>query len=94
MNITPENILRHELVGLSTHIVESRDPTLSCTRGTILTESREMIHLDTERGVIKTPKGVCVFDMTLPNGTVVRIDGKMLIGRPEDRVKKRLDRRW
>ncbi len=94
MNIAPENILRHELVGLSTHIIESRDPHLSCRRGNILGETKEMIHLDTERGEVHAPKGVCVFDVTLPNGSIVRIDGKMLVGRPEDRIKRRLNRSW
>ena len=94
MNIAPENILRHELVGLSTHIVESRDPHLLCKQGLILGESREMIHLDTKRGKMSAPKGVCVFDITLPNGSVIRVDGKMLIGRPEDRVKKHSNRSW
>ncbi len=94
MNIAPDNILKHELVGLSTHIVESRDPHLFCRRGTILGETKEMLHLDTERGQMSVSKGICVFDITLPNGLVVRIDGKRLIGRPEDRVKKRLNRSW
>ena len=94
MNISPENILRHELVGLTAHIVESRDPTLYCRRGSVLDETKQMIHLDTESGLLRMPKAICVFDMTLPNGSVVRVDGKTLIGRPEDRVKKRLDRRW
>jgi ribonuclease P protein subunit POP4 len=94
MNISPENILKHELVGLSTHIIESRDPNLTCRRGTILRESKEMFHLDTERGEMKVPKSICVFDMTLPDGTIVRINGETLVGRPEDRVKKRLNRSW
>jgi ribonuclease P protein subunit POP4 len=94
MNITPQNFLRHELVGLTTHIVESRDPHLLCKRGIILSESKEMIQLDTEGGPINAPKGVCVFDITLPSRSVVRVEGKMLIGRPEDRVKKHLNRSW
>jgi ribonuclease P protein subunit POP4 len=94
MKIAPENIVRHELTGLSTHVVESKDPNLTCRRGTILGETREMIHLDTESGEVSVPKGVCVFDITLPNGAVVRVDGNVLRGRPEDRMKKRLNRSW
>lgn len=94
MNITPENILRHELTGLSTHIVESQDPNLTCRRGFILRETKGMLHLDTQRGVVKVPKDICVFEVTLPDGSIVRLDGSILLGQPEDRVKKRLNRSW
>jgi ribonuclease P protein subunit POP4 len=94
MRIAPENIVRHELTGLATHIVESSDPTLVCRSGVILGESKEMIRLDTKSGEITLPKSVCVFDITLPNGAIVRIDGTVLRGRPEDRMKKRLNRSW
>ncbi len=94
MKIAPQNIAKHELVGLSTHVVDSKDPNHVCTKGTILGESKEMIEIDTERGTIAVPKTICVFDITLPNGTVVRVDGGLLRGRPEDRMKKRFNRSW
>jgi ribonuclease P protein subunit POP4 len=94
MRITPQNIVKHELVGLSTHVVESKDPNHVCRKGVILGESKEMIQIGTQEGTIAVPKEICVFDMTLPDSTVVRIDGVLLRGRPEDRMKKRLNRSW
>ena len=94
MRIAPENIVRHELTGLATHVVESTDPTLTCRSGVILGETKEMIRLDTKNGVLNVPKNVCVFDITLPHGAVVRVNGSALRGRPEDRMKKRLSRSW
>ncbi len=94
MRIAPQNIVKHELVGLSTHIVESSDPNHVCTKGTILGETKEMIKIDTGQGTKAVPKNICVFDITLPDGTVVRVDGGLLRGRPEDRMKKRLNRSW
>jgi len=94
MRITPQNVARHELVGLSTHVVESKDPNHVCRKGVILGESKEMIQISTESGTISVPKRICVFDMTLPDNTVVRIDGGLLTGRPEDRMKKRINRSW
>ncbi|MFW9833441.1 MAG: ribonuclease P protein component 1 [Candidatus Thorarchaeota archaeon] len=94
MRITPQNLMSHELIGLSTHIVDSKDPSHVCRRGIIMGESREMIHIETTEGRISVPKGICVFDMTLPDNTVVRIDGGLLRGRAEDRMKKRLNRSW
>jgi ribonuclease P protein subunit POP4 len=94
MRIAPENIVRHELTGLATRIVESSDPTLTCRSGVILRETKEMICVDTKNGEVSIPKGICVFDITLPNGAVVRVNGSVLQGRPEDRIKKRLNRSW
>jgi ribonuclease P protein subunit POP4 len=94
MKITPQSIVNHELVGLQTHIVESRDPNHVCTAGTILGETKEMINIDTGKGTKAVPKNVCVFEITLPDGTLVRVNGRLLRGRPEDRMKKRLNRSW
>ena len=94
MRITPQNIVKHELVGLTTHVIESKDPNHVCRKGVILGESKEIIQISTEQGTIAVPKDICVFDMTLPDNTVVRIDGGLLMGRPEDRMKKRLNRSW
>ncbi|MGY5872431.1 MAG: ribonuclease P protein component 1 [Candidatus Thorarchaeota archaeon] len=94
MRIAPENIVRHELTGLATHVVESTDPNFVCRSGVILGETKEMIRLDTKKGVVSVPKSVCVFDITLPNGAIVRVNGSALSGRPEDRMKKRLNRSW
>ena len=38
------------------------------------------------------PKNNCIFIFTLPNGVKVQIDGRLLIGRPEDRIKKKFVR--
>jgi ribonuclease P protein subunit POP4 len=94
MRITPNNVVRHELTGLPLHIVESTDPNLVCRRGVVFGESKKMIDVRTERGELRVPKDNSVFDMTLPDGTVLRINGSVLLGRPEDRMKKRFNRSW
>jgi ribonuclease P protein subunit POP4 len=94
MSITPENIPQHELVGLAAHVVKSSDPGQTCTRGVIRSESREMIGIESEHRVIMVHKKACVFDITLPSGARVRVDGRLLQGRPEDRMKKRINRSW
>jgi small subunit ribosomal protein S17 len=76
MKVTPRNLVRHELVGMNAHIVESKDPSLLCRRGTIVDESKETIRLDTGDREIMTPKSVCVFGLRLPGGELVHIDGR------------------
>jgi ribonuclease P protein subunit POP4 len=39
------------------------------------------------------PKSSSIFIFKLPNGVKVQVVGRMLVGRPEDRIKKRI-RRW
>jgi ribonuclease P protein subunit POP4 len=94
MRITPENIVRHELTGLPIHIVESTDPKLVCKNGVIIGESKNMIHFRANQRELRVSKNNSVFDMTLPNGDIVRINGSVLLGRTEDRMKKRLNRSW
>ena len=92
--VTPLNLLNHEIIGLETHVVGSRDPGHVSKRGTIVAETKDMIQLDTGEGNVFLPKDVCVFEITLPDGIIVQVDGNLLQGRSEDRMKKRHGRRW
>jgi ribonuclease P protein subunit POP4 len=94
MSITPENILQHELVGLETHVLKSSDPGQISTRGVIRSESRNMIGIESDDRIIMVHKRTCVFDITLPSGIRMQVDGRLLQGRPEDRMKKRINRSW
>ena len=94
MDISPRNLLNHELIGLEAEIVRSSDPGLVSRSGKILDETREIILLSTTEGTVMLPKRNCTFDMHLPNGDVVRVDGQLLEGAPEERLKKRHSRRW
>jgi len=93
MPIKPENVLRHELIGLKATIARSSNRFLVGTRGQIIDETRNTLKLSTRSGVKVIPKGVAVFRLDLPDGTIVEVEGNRLIGRPENRVKARA-RRW
>lgn len=94
MGVTPRNLVNHELIGLTAHVVASRDPTLVCCEGIIVNESKEMLHLATDKRVLRIPKRISVFDLSLQDGTVVRVEGDNIRGRPEERLKRQLRRRW
>ncbi len=89
-----EHIVRNELIGLDTHVLKSRDPTHVSLRGTVIGESKEMLVLQYAGNTVRLPKTVCVFEFTTPDGSTVRVDGSLLRSRPEERLKKRLNRRW
>ena len=93
MSINPRNIVRHELCGLRVKVVKSKDPSQVGLKGIVIDETYKTFKIETEEGKEKiVPKDINVFVFTLPNGKKVEIDGKILVGRPEDRIKKKFAR--
>ncbi len=91
MRITPRNILRHELIGLEAEVIDSPNKCLVGIKGLILDETRNTLLLGEPGGSKKRVlKHLAVFRIKLPDGTVVRVDGRVLVGAPEDRLKKRV----
>jgi len=95
MKITPENIIQHELIGLFAKVVESKDPTLINFEGKIIDETQKTLLFLSKNGKIKRiPKAICTFYISLPDGITVKVDGKVLVGRPQDRIKKIPRKKW
>ncbi len=92
MPITPQNIVKHELCGLSVKISKSTDSTQKGLKGRVIDETYNTIKVETKKGEKIIPKTNTIFIFTLPNKTKVEVEGKMLIGRPEDRIKKKFPR--
>ncbi len=93
MRVTPK-ILQDEFIGLKAKVVKSKNPCYVGISGRVIDETRntiKLLHKGEEKVIVKD---VSVFNFTLPDGTVVEIDGKIIVGRPEDRVKKRVRRLW
>ena len=91
--ITPGNLVRHELVGLEVKVVKSSNPSQVGLSGRVVDETRNILMIETPSGVKSLPKESCTFLFRLPSREQVRVDGKLLLARPEDRVKKKL-RKW
>lgn len=88
MSIKRENLLQHELIGLEAEVVESTDLTKIGKRGIIMNETRNTIELK-ENGEIKTlPKKEITLSIVLPEGEEVKVEGRKLLARPEERIKK------
>lgn len=93
MKFTPA-ILQHEFIGLNAKVVKSSHPNYVGIEGRVINETRNTIVI-THRNKNKTiVKNTVVFHFTMPDGTIVEINGKAIVGRPEDRIKKRIRRRW
>ena len=91
--ITPHNILRHELIGLKVRVTRATHPKLVGVRGVIIDESRNILTIDKSGRRIMVAKNAATFRFRLRNGTMVDVDGVRLLGRPENRLKTKV-RRW
>lgn len=91
--VKPQDIVRHELIGMDVTIADSTNKEIIGTSGKIVDETRNTLTIDTPTGTGTFGKAESVFIFNLPSGERVRVKGDLLLGRPEDRVKK-VVRKW
>lgn len=88
--ITPQNISRHELIGLKVKVSRAANRQLTGLSGTVVDETRNTLKLSDGAKKTIIPKEIATFDFHLPTQEIVRVEGKMLVGRAEDRIKMRM----
>ena len=95
MNLNPESLARHELIGLDVLVECSNDPGIVGLRAQVVDETRNTFLLETLRKVVRIPKKNTSLIFLLSNGQRVRVAGSILISQPENRISKRMQRtRW
>lgn len=82
--------LAGELIGEQVVVEWSSDKGLAGLAGRIADESAGTFVLETPAGEKRVPKKACAF---LFPGAGVRVEGKLLLMRPEERTKKLLERK-
>jgi len=87
-------MVQGELIGLNAKIVRSSNPSYIGISGRVIDETRNTLVIRDKNEDKVIVKEVAVFYFTLPNGSIIEIEGNAILGRPEDRVKKRPKRRW
>ena len=87
--ITKDNILRHEMIGLTVKIHDSNDKKKIGTNGKIIDETQKTFKIKIKEKILTIPKEGCIFNMNLPDGSIVKVDGNKIISRPEDRIQKK-----
>jgi len=83
--ITKQNIKNHELIGLDVCVSESSDLGRKNIKGKVIDETKNTIVILVGKGKKILPKNECVFEFNI--GEKVKIDGKEIIKKPEDRIK-------
>jgi len=80
-------IIMGELIGEEITVKRSSQRNLVGMRGRIIDETLKMLTIDRGEKEIRIPKKDCVFEFRV-SGKSVEIDGRKLMYRPEDRIKK------
>ena len=86
------NILQNEIIGLETEVLSDSNPVNVGIRGKVIDETMKTLVIR-GMGTHKIAKKDAVFKFLL-DGVAVNVEGKALMGRPEDRVKKKIKRKW
>lgn len=87
--IKPSNVTRHELIGLKCEArSKAEDKKID---GRVIDETRNTFVMTTEKGKRTLIKNKYNFVFKLPEKNVL-VDGKNLVGRPKDRIKKKIDK--
>ena len=81
------HFLRGEFIGLPAR-VESRGLD-SPKSGVVVDETRNTLILKSRRSEVTVPKRGSTIQFVLRDGRVVEVPGELIVGRPEDRIKKR-----
>ena len=93
MKITP-NILKQEFIGIQSIISQSSHVDYIGLSGKVVNETKNTFSILHKNKVKKIIKKSAIFRFKFCDGTIVEIDGNLLVGRPEDRLKKNIKRLW
>jgi len=84
--ITPKNVAAHELIGLKAEVIDGTENTRIGLKGFIVDETKNLVVLETAKGIRKVPKAESVFELDLGSEKAL-VKGKSILARPEDRTK-------
>lgn len=88
MVLTHLNITQHELIGLRVRIIHSDNPSQIGIEGAVVDETRNTLTIRDKGKVKKVLKSQIKMEIEI-NDAVVEVDGKVLLKRPEERVKRK-----
>jgi len=86
-NITKNNILAHELIGLRAKVVKSTDKSREGIEGIIIDETKNTIKIESGKRKEILPKKEVTLEIELPSGEKTIVECKEIMFKPEDRTK-------
>ena len=82
-----KDLLRHELIGLNIEVVGSKNRSLLGLKGKVVNETKNTLVLKIEGKTKRLLKNQIIIKCKMKQKQV-RIKGTLLVGRPEERLKK------
>ncbi|MCX6775159.1 MAG: ribonuclease P protein subunit [DPANN group archaeon] len=89
MALTPINLIKHELIGLHAKVVKSTNASNEGVEGRIVDESYKTITIESNGKDKKIFKENVILIVELPDRKKVQVEGKLLLARPWERIKKK-----
>lgn len=77
-------VFKGELIGSKIEVVKSTSTNLVGIKGKVVDETKNTIMLDSGKMIQKNSVWIKVFH----EGTSFELDGRLLVGKPEDRLKR------
>ena len=81
-----KSILKEELIGLNVEIIDAKNKSLIGIKGRIINETKFTLEIETEKGIKKILKEQVTLKLPY-KGRKLSVEGKLLIGRPYERLK-------
>ncbi len=89
MTITPENLTKHELIGLKAKVDKSKNKDNEKISGQIVDETHHTLTIEQDNKDKRVFKKAVTLVVELPNNQKIEVDGKILVGKPWERIKKK-----
>ena len=80
------DVVKYEFIGEKLKVVDSKNKDVIGVKGKIIDETKNMFMLDNGKKIIKDQS---VLEISIGEKKFM-ISGKILVGRPEDRLKRRI----
>jgi ribonuclease P protein subunit POP4 len=91
--ISAKNLIRHELIGLNVEVANSTNRFHIGLKGFVVDETKNLLTIETDKGIKKIQKKGAEFIFTIPEGKRVKVNGTLIAKRHEDRVKLKV-KKW
>lgn len=76
------------IIGRQIEVLNANNPSLIGMKGVVVDETKKMIYVKINKKVKMIPKDICYFRIYFENGLKKEIDGRLLIGTIDRRLKK------
>ncbi|MBS3095233.1 ribonuclease P protein subunit [Candidatus Woesearchaeota archaeon] len=80
-------LLRHEVIGLNVEVIRSMNKGLVGMKGKVIDETRNIITLESNGCSKRLIKSQVILKVSY-RGRDYEVDGKIMVNRPEDRIKR------